>query len=317
MFYRETGITPPPRMDLASDRREAAEARRSELVSRNKTAWIRWRCQKINGIYKAIVQRVHSIRPDLGVYVSFSSLTFDQQPSLETMREAGIDINLLKNIDGLTVIDARHQYGAREADEAWRRRNAAEFAKPAEFEPFRNGDDGPHVVMPMQYIEFPGSAVPSGELGLAVQLSEPFTSAASEPPGRLSLWRFATVLAITDAFMLGDGGNGYVFGDEERAEFMREFRLLPKLPFQRLSQSPDGIVVRQRNGMFYIVNVRPDTVIINLSLKQTDDVVRVSNSESIPLNKNSLKIVLRSYELRVFKFPPGAVVESASLVRAR
>jgi len=313
-FYRETGIASPRRIDLVNDTREAAEARRNDLVLRHKRAWIRWRCQKIHDIYQAIVQRVRSIRPDLKIYVSFFALTFDQQPSLETMREAGIDVDLLKTIDGLTLIDARHQYGARESDDSWRRRNAAEFARPAEFEPFRKGDDGPHVLMPMQYIEFPASAVPASDLGLTDPLAQPYTSAASEPPGRLSLWRFASVLAMTDAFMLGDGGNGYVFGDEARAEFVREFRLLPKLRFQRLSKSPDAVVVRQRDSAFYIVNVRPDAVSVTLSIKQADAVVRASTLETINLTEGGLKLAMRPSELMVFRLPPGAAVESATLV---
>ena len=317
MFYREAGIVPPPGIDLINDTREAAVTRRRELVLRNKSEWIRWRCQKIHDVYQSIVQKVRSIRPDLRVYVSFFSLTFDQQPDLETMREAGVDVGLLKSIDGLTVVDARHQYGAREADESWRRRTAAQLASAMEFEAFKHEGNGPHIVMPMQYIEFSGNAVLSRDLGLFNSVLEPFTSAASEPPGRLSLWRFAKVLAMTDAFMLGDGGNGYVFGDDDRAEFMREFRQLPRLPFERLNRTPDTVVIRQREGMFYIVGLKPDAVAINLKIKLADNVVRASTSELIPLTRRTLNLALRPYELMVFKLPTGAVVESASLASAQ
>ena len=112
-------------------------------------------------------------------------------------------------------------------------------------------------------------------------------------------------------------GNGYVFGDDDRAEFMREFRQLPRLPFERLNRTPDTVVIRQREGMFYIVGLKPDAVAINLKIKLADNVVRVSTSELVPLTGRTLNLALRPYELMVFKLPTGAVVESASLASAQ
>jgi hypothetical protein len=316
-FYRESGLVPPSGIDLKNDTREAAESRRSELVLRQKVAWIRWRCEKIRDIYQAIVDRVRSIRPDLRIYVSFFALTFDEQPTSAAMREAGVDIDLLKEVDGLTVVDARHQYGAREADEAWRRRNAVEFAKPTEFDPFIGKGYGAHVVTPMQYIEFPGSVAPPANLGLSDRAPSPFTSAASDPRGRLSLCRFAAVLARTDAFMLGDGGNGYVFGDEDRAEFLREFGQLPKRSFQKIDRSPEAVIARQREGMFYVVNARPESVSINLKVRQADSVLRVATSNPVRVVDDTLALTLRPCELMVFSTTATANIENIELVSNR
>ena len=316
-FYRETGLAPLIGIDLVSDTRQAVELRRNELILHNRSAWIRWRCQKIRDIYRAIAQRVRSIRPDLRVYVSFFALTADEQPTLEALREAGLDIDLLSDIDGLTIVDARHQYGAREADPAWRRRNAVEFAKTTEFDPFGRGGNGAHVVLPMQYIEFPGSTAPPDKLGLDDRAPVPFTSAASEPPGRLSLCRFAAVLARTDAFMLGDGGNGYVFGDEDKAEFVREFVSLPMRSFQKIGRTPEAIVARQSEGIFYIVNARSDSVSINLKIRNSDEVVRVATSNRMRVVQDTLVLHLRPCELMVFNATATAKIDSIDLVSTR
>ena len=52
--------------------------------------------------------------------------------------------------------------------------------------------------------------------------------------GRMYLERFATVLGANDAAMLGDGGNGYVFGSDAVREFLAQYRLLPATRFRRL-----------------------------------------------------------------------------------
>ena len=54
---------------------------------------------------------------------------------------------------------------------------------------------------------------------------------ASNPPERLYLERFATVLGQTDAVMLGDGGNGYVFSSTIMKEFPGAISAIAGDPF--------------------------------------------------------------------------------------
>jgi hypothetical protein len=158
---------------------------------------------------------------------------------------------------------------------------------------------------------------PPANLGLSDRAPSPFTSAASDPRGRLSLCRFAAVLARTDAFMLGDGGNGYVFGDEDRAEFLREFGQLPKRSFQKIDRSPEAVIARQREGMFYVVNARPESVSINLKVRQADSVLRVATSNPVRVVDDTLALTLRPCELMVFSTTATANIENIELVSNR
>ena len=110
---------------------------------------------------------------------------------------------------------------------------------------------GPSVMMGMQYIEAVGGIVPCSGLGFPPQAKEFWISAASNPPGRMCLERFATVLGESDAAMLGDGGNGYVFGSDADAGVFGAISLASRHPFSSALSASDAVAVWQKDKIFY------------------------------------------------------------------
>jgi hypothetical protein len=297
-FFQETGLTPPPGIDISTDAPAFARQRHDFLVSERRADWIAWRCEKIRDLYRDIVQRIRTARSDLRLSISiFGERTW----TLEVMREFGIDINLLNALDGVTVVDVRFGHGARETDPLWRRIQYDDFSSATSFESIAKQGSRPHVILPMEYIEITGQVAPSEMIGLLKPSREPRISSASEPPGRLSLARYATVLGLTDAFMLGDGGNGYVFGGDALREFLKEFRTLPQRSFHRVQDSPDTIIVRQSERIFYVVNMLDVRVSANIQIDAPPgSVKRMTTGQVLVTDHNMLQVELLPYELMVF-----------------
>lgn len=297
-FFRETGLTPPTNLDISNDVPRSARQRYSYLLSKQRAAWISWRCEKIRDLFRDIVLRVRSARPDLRVSVS---LFADRSRTPDTMREFGIDIELLKSIDGLTLIDARFRYGAREADPAWRRQQITDLDSPEHFGLLAGLGSRPHVILPMEYIEITDKAAPAQAIGLSESSRKSWISSASEPPGRYPLARYATIVGLIDPFMLGGGGNGYVFGDEAQRQFLAEFRSLPRVAFERVPRAPDTIVVRQRDRMFYVVNMLDLPISARLHLDAPGPVKRTTSGQIFSANDGVLQVDLKPYQMMVFE----------------
>jgi hypothetical protein len=297
-FFRETRLSPRAGLDVTTDAPESVRLRRDYLVGKHRSAWIAWRCEKIRDLYRNAVLRVRSVRPDLKLSVSIFG---DRTWNPEAMREFGIDIDLLKAIDGLTLVDERFGHGAREAEPSLRRVNHADLMSAEHFIPFAGPDSRPHVLLPMEYIEITGQVAPSRALGLPAPPKEAWISSATEPPGRLALARFATIVGVTDPFMIGDGGNGYVFGNENLREFMTEFRSLPRYRFERVAGTPDTIVVRQYKGIFYIVNMLGVPISARVRLDASGVVKRTTSGEVMTSNDGILQLDLLPYQMAVFE----------------
>lgn len=309
-FFRETRLTPGAVLDISTDTPASAMQRHDYLISKYRAAWIAWRCEKMRDLYRDIVLRVRAARPDLRLSVSIFG---DRKWNPETMREFGIDFDLLKAIEGLTLVDERFGHGAREADPAWLRSHYADFMSAEHFSAFAGPDSRPHVLFPMEYIEITGKVAPSTEIGLPKPPKEPWISSATEPPGRLALARFATVVGLADPFMVGDGGNGYVFGGEPLREFMAEFRSLPRQPFERVPEIPDTIVVRQSEGIFYVVNMLGVPVSTHLRLDAPASVTRTTSRQTLTSNDGLLQIDLLPYQMAVFETESGRRVLGAQV----
>lgn len=313
-FFDETKLVPPAYLDLSTDAPRAARLRHDYLVTQRRAAWITWRCENIRDLYRDIVARIHSARPDLRLSVSVFA---DRAWTPEMMRELGIDLNLLRALDGVTIIDARLGHGAREAAPAWRRAQYSDFLSLEQLNALA-GRDGyrPDVIAPMEYIEITARVAHASAVGLAPSAKEPRISAASEPPGRLALVRYATILGLTDAFMLGDGGNGYVFGGAAQAEFFREFRSLPRLPFERLRGVPDTIVLRQREGLFYVVNMIDLPISIRIHLVASLSARRTVSGEKIDATGDVLNLELAPYQMMAFQTEGHISGADASIEKA-
>src|SRR5208282_1066899 len=178
-FFAETGEPRPTKFDLEDDSMGAAKRRQEVLLGAERAQRIRWRCEQIRDIYRDIVDRVRSTRPDMKVYVSISEFPFGHKPSVQDLREAGIDPALLNSTDGLVLIDGRYEHGAREATMEWRRQDQTEFLRPGVLDALAPAVGRPSTLFGMQYIEIPGAAWPSSQLGWPRPAREPWISSVT------------------------------------------------------------------------------------------------------------------------------------------
>ena len=243
--------------------------RRYDFIMQNhRQAWIDWRCRKMYDLFLRLRDRVRSANPRLRLSVTIYSVasSSNRPPTDRELKEAGIDISLLGKL-------SRRRTG-RWRSFLWQPRGSGSLAAT-----FSRSVDGRKefsgVSRPAAWaFGYDGHAVYRGgrrnrcsaALGFPPQAKEPWASAASNPPGRMRLERFATVLGETDAAMLGDGGNSYVFGSDAMREFLTQYRLLPATRFHRLISGSDAVAVWQKDKMFYLVNMTPFSVLATLHI---------------------------------------------------
>ena len=289
-------------LSLTSNSAESVRARHAYLTSSTmREEWVTWRCEKIRDLLQNIVSRVRGARSDLKVHLFFFALSGHIQPDRKMLREMGIDINLLQEIEGLVLVDGRFQHGAKEQSVSWQKymRTGAVNADGAGL--FSTKDQRASTLYPMQYMEITGSVTPNVELGWSAALKSPWVSASSEPPGRLKLERYAKLVGLHDVFMIGDGGNGYVFADEQLIDFFNEFRSLPRRPFEKDPKTAEDIVVRRNGDILYIVNLSNVSRKVEIDVPGVRRVVRLTTGVDSPCTNGKLVLDLEAYQLRVFK----------------
>jgi len=297
-FTKESGIAIPAELIASGqDDVQTAPKRYDFIIKNYRQKWIDWRCRKIFELYARLRDRVRAANPRFKLSISIFSIgdSYLRKPSPNDLAEGALDLSLLRRLDGVTLINAIGSYGRRESDETWQRQSHAYVMDPRNFSSFAN------ILIYMDYIEAVGEIVPSSMLGLPSTVRDPWSSSASNPPERLYLERFATVLGQTDAVMLGDGGNGYVYSSTTMKEFQEQYRLLPAVSFNRLS-TPDMIALWQKGEIFYLVNMMPFPVETTLSTHLQTQITRADGSGSLDTQKNDRTLVsLRPFELLVFQ----------------
>ncbi len=306
LFKRETGNAVP--MGRPDDPQRFA-ARHAWLTTNGRPAWIEWRCRKIADLYQRIRDRVRQARPDLKLYVNiFGSgehLTpgFSQAPGntlASRLRESGIDTAMLNAIDGVVVINSSHGYGRREADGIYRGFRDT-LLDPAALGAMRKPGEGGRVLFGAQYLEATEVVAPPERLGFPAATKKTWMSAVSNPAGRHALERYALALAETDAFVLGDGGNGYTFGPPVVREFMKEYRQLPTQAFASRPDAHDPVAVRtletKAGFLFYAVNREQYPVKLDVALSRPGRLLRLSGGEPLALSHGHLLLDLKPYEL--------------------
>jgi hypothetical protein len=312
LFQRETGSAVP--LGGPRDPNRFA-ARHAWLTTVGRTAWIEWRCRKIADLFTRVRDRVRQARPDLKVYVN--TFTFDRDQNLapgfspaggdsmtSRLRETGIDPSMLNSIDGIVVINASVRHGRRETD-GLNRGFRDTLLDPASLGAMRKAGEGGRFLASAQYLEATEMVVPPERLGFPVSTKKTWMSAVSNPAGRHALERYAVALAETDAFMLGDGGNGYTFGPPLAREFMKEYRQLPAEAFATRTDATDPVTVRTLESkagyMFYAVNRERYPVKLDILLTRPGRLVRASVDEPLALNGSHLLLDLKPYELLVVR----------------
>jgi hypothetical protein len=300
-FFRETGIPVPEDLSLVGDAPEDVRTRHRVLTGQLRERWVTWRCEQIASLLRKILADVRAVRSDLKVRLSYFGISNDGRQGVQEAREAGIDFARLTQIDGLEIVDARYSHGAKEASLPWQRKQREEYRTAPEIGLFTPAGGRALTLEGMKYLEINDRVAPSQRLGWPQRRSDLWISAASEPPGRAALARYAELVGYHDVYSIGDGGNGYIFGSEEVRDFMQEFACLPRIPFERIAVEDAHVALRQKGKLFYLINLSSETIDVRLSLSDPTDLQRLVNGTPVPHEGSVLAITLRPYELQTYQ----------------
>ncbi len=320
LFSMETGILLPNGIAPASNAQRpsplATQARFQWLTRYARETWIAWRCRKIVELYTRIRDRLRVVRPDLVLYSTvFAWSQGDAQT--QALREAGIDAELLSRIDGVTLINAQATYGRREPDDVENQRKRALLLRPYSLAGTRSNSTPPFLTS-ANYVEATEAVIPPEHLGLPSNTKRTWVSAAVVPSGAHLLERFAIQLARTDALILGDGGNGYSFGQPLLRDWLREYRALPAKRFQLRPDMNGSTAVWTRSEsdrlLFYAVNTRHASVKIRIEFSGEGSVKRLTSGERLLLQGNHLDLTLAPFQVLAYVAAPSLRMSRAQLL---
>lgn len=317
-FRQESGLPVP--MGKPGDPGRFAQ-RHAWLTTTGRDAWINWRCRKISGILSHARDRLRQIRPDLKLYLHVFNgdlpdapgFAGGKNPAVERLRESGIDPAMLREIEGVTLIDASYTYGRRTADGVFRG-DHDHLLDPVALSALRGNSAG-HYKSGGYYMEATETVVPPQRLGFPSSTKATWMSAVINPAGRHALERYAIQLAEADALMVGEGGNGYTFGPPVIREFLREYAFLPNQPFTARADAIDPVTVRSlvtKAGLLvYAVNRERYPTSTELVFNRASEAVRLSTGKRLNIRDNRLNIELLPYQLIVIRLPPGSEIVKA------
>lgn len=316
LFSQEKGIVDPGAGRTDSGR---FSARYDYLVGSNQSVspyrntWIDWRTQKIADLYKRVRNRIQSIKPTLKLY----SYVFNGFP--DDIREAGFDVNKLSSMDGISLINAQHQYGRNSrgivqyigftsnaralADQTIRDK----LIDPAQLISLRGSSIESSYLFMGTYFEDRAQVVLATQLGLPDKAVE--TSAHIPPSGRSTLERFAVSLAEADANLLMNGGNSYFVDQPEMRDFLADYRQLPATRFTPRLDARDPVAVWELNNngyQFYAVNREYYAVTIKLTFPHSQNLVRLSIGAVLKTSSNGvINLTLQPFELAAYRASSG------------
>ncbi|MFZ2656010.1 MAG: family 10 glycosylhydrolase [Victivallales bacterium] len=307
IFEKETGVKIP----VGSDDPRRFQKRYAWLMANAREKWIDWRCDKITQIYQKVVERVRQARPDLKVYTGSMS------------REAGVDVQRLSKIEGLSIINGG-SYGRRpDMDPIGQRDGLLKNV----LNPYRSAD-GTGFLFSSMYFEACDLVVPSESLGYSAGTAPAYMSGVVNPAGRHYLERWSMALAEDDATWLADGGNAYTLGQPMLRDFLQEYRRLPAVPFAAREDAIDPVAVRElhreKDSYFYAINRERFPVTITLQFERNGwftrifkgdgRITRLSSGAVQPLRDQSLHLDLEPYQLMAFRMDPGMTISKTSTV---
>ena len=291
----------------------------------NRDKWIAWRGDKIAQLYTAIRDRVRQARPDLKVYTSIFG--YFNEPML--LKEAGIDVDKLRQIDGVVVVNAMRGYGrdptilgnnyfphdshGPNGDVAFQKHRDS-VLDPVAMNATASATTSASFLDSANYFEhLNGTLIPPSDLGFS-QTPATMLSAVVNPAGRHYLERYAVQLAETDTAWMGDGGNTYTIGQPLVREFMQEYRRLPEARFTKRNDATEPVAVwelaQSAGYYFYAVNRERYPVTVNIQLN--GQVVSLASGQPMSMSNNLLTLTMQPYELRAFKGSAGVGISSVT-----
>lgn len=308
LFEKDTGIQVP----VTSTGPERFRLRYDWLTIHERDKWRDWRCDKITELHARIRDRIHQARPDLKLYLNMFSGT--QFP--DDLRDMGIDVRRLSELDGVILVNARYPHGRH----YWGMKAAEHrdyLINPAKLKSLSDTRGRGSFLFGAVYFEATEVIVPPKDLGFPANTLATWMSAVVDPAGRQALEHWALALAECDTAFISDGGNTYTLGQPVLRDFLREYRHLPPDPFNRRADATDPVAVWElaKDGglWFYAVNMERYPVSTRIAFRGDGKVIRVSLNEAAPLSDHVMTMDLEPYELRCFRADKSMSIEKVSV----
>ncbi len=300
-FATATGVRVP---GLAIDAPDRFRARYVFLTGPGREAWIRWRCEEMARFLARIAERVRASRADLKIYLHVFPLDdnrpfSDRDTPTKRLREVGLDPEMLRAIPGVEIIDSSESYGRRSP--SGREIGIGEATRnPAVLASLSSKQDHNLFISAHRYLEINETAATPSELALPGGTNAVWTSLAAPAPGYFALENYCRQLALTDAFMIGNGGNGAIFESPQAEEFVRTFTSLPAARFRDRTLPGMFPLVRSRQidkiTWLYAVNCSPTPAQFGIAVAKSTGALG-PEAQAVPGNE---PIDLRSLTVQPF-----------------
>jgi len=350
LFEKETGIKVP--VDIDDENRFSQ--RYDYLTYKCKNAWINWRCEKIFELFIKIRDLVKSKRSDMYITItnwlemvipslvggiSPGTQLYARKSNVEIFKEAGLDINLFKNIDGIEL-DLQLEPARDRGTTPIHTHTLEEGCMFRDFDFLDNQTinsykdlDNTGIFIFNSWVEAWGKHVwynidkddPNKEEAYQIngkkceafainsiysedgfwwesqaRITSPYAS------GSNYMEYFAHAVAEYDAKKITSGGL-YIDGAhvKEMQEFARDFVQIPKKPFTTIGND-DPVVVRFLEdtdfNYFYLVNREDYKLEITIEFNKEKFEVYNSKNQTEDWNKIS-NLELDAFQLKFFKIP--------------
>jgi len=280
-------------------------ARSQWLATTGRARWEQWRCRQLTDLFRRLANRIRDARPDLQLFLhafpADEERPFaDVDTPAQRLRDAGLDPASLADLEDVHVIDSSSSYG----------RNLPDAVEKGLFQASRDAtiilaltsDGRPgRYISAHRYLEATNDVIPPDRLGFPPGTRATWASLAAHPFGRQALEAYARQLAVADALMLGDGGNGYTFGNAYLPGFLADFTRLPAIPFCEVSPPHAAVTVRtavdQGRRWIYAVNGTARAATAMVDLIGNGSIDRPSTGERFGHDGGTLRLELLPYEL--------------------
>jgi hypothetical protein len=314
-FSKDTGIAVPG--DKADPQR--FEKRYRFLTSADmKPKWVEWRKARVTDYLLRLSARIRKAKKDVVFYLcgdaNVDEMHAPSIPGDMTARldEMGIDRAALAKHPGIAILPTGGYGRGKTRTYLTDQTKYDEFLNTEYVETGHNPVSGfAHFGVYQEWAD----EFPLGKLGMPMKRW--WYCSGSDAAGLNGLERLSTVLAEQDTMVIRDGGYPLIHGRRDYfSAWMAEYGRLPRLPFTRVPFARDPVAVwerKEKSGhLFYAVNREQYPVVITLGIKGAGTVTRLGTSTTTTLDGGKLILALAPYELRAFRAPAQAVIESAA-----
>ncbi|HEU5078458.1 MAG TPA: hypothetical protein VFT72_04560 [Opitutaceae bacterium] len=301
-FEHDTGLKVPGAANDPGRFRQRYEF----LTGPQRERWIQWRCERLHAFHLRLLARIRQAKPSAKLYFTYHrpyASDVSTNDVVGQLRDLGIDCSLYANEPGVVFVPVA-LYGRRFSTPV----HDADAAEPMFDERFK------------EVARLGGRGYGMGSVYFEVNRNLDWRKFggrpnaafdACTPSGVNERELFALALADSDSSVMENGGNGWFFGTPAVLQpFLREYRALPAVAFDRVAGAVDPVAVWQhvdRDGAlwFYAVNRLPVAVTAHLSLAGTSEVRSAAGGDVLSLRDGALSVALEPFMLRSFRATGG------------